>query len=282
MMTSCTSKPSRVAAVGVALLMAGGGARAAEGPRLPLALASSANPLQRAAWTCEGGAPALAAGPNPSSSARRRFFLSGAGAAGAAEAPLVLAGAGLSGMGRMAEDTGWSLIRFKCLLSPDLRTARAFLFTVVGKAPVADAPEARAVDKTWASTLRWDVDVHQATLTHGVPETDDRDFRADCTPRSGRVSVHLTHTPAWLKKDGYVLIGLQAGNRSGLYVARGVLNDESGAYMPELSIGAEDPLLGDLAAGKVLAINVGRDLAYNVDLAGAAPSVRTFAAACRR
>jgi hypothetical protein len=257
-------------------VLGAGGAFAAQAPRLPLALSANANDLQRAAWACEAGAPVLA-GPG-------RYFLSGAGEAGTAEPPLVLGDHQLTGFGWLSDDRGWSVIRFRCDLAPDLRRATAVRYSILGVAkasagdPVGDGRPSMAT----SASKRWGADLQAATLAYGVPQTDDVDFQARCAPHSGKVTVWLGNTVEWLKAGGYVVLSLGDGTHTGLYVAHGVLNEEAGANMPEVTIAADDPIFVSMASGRTLLINIGRDLAYSLPLTGSTRPVRAFAALCAR
>ncbi len=275
----------RRVAVAAVMLMASGGAAPAKAPRLPASIAGGANPLQRAAWACEAAAPVLApASPlNSAPTVRRRYFLSGAGEAGTNEPPLVLSSGKLTGLGWLSDDRGWAVIRFSCALTPDLRRATKFGFSTIAEAAAANG-EPTAADAPAQSNgkLRtWQVQPSRAILDHSVDETDDRDFRADCVPHGGRATVVLSQTVPWLKKDGFVVVTLGDGTRSGLYVAKASFSEQGAAFVPELTVAANDPLFTWMATGQRLLINVGRDVAYSVPLTGAAEPVKAFAEVCR-
>jgi hypothetical protein len=260
----------------------GGAAVAALAPRLPPALAANANDLQRAAWACEAGAPVLAPSSATAKSVPARYFLAGAGEAGTAEPPLVLGSHDLSGFGWLSDDRGWSVIRFRCALAPDLRRATAFGYSVLAraKAPASDPTGSEARKDATSRSRTWSADLQEASLLHGVPQTDDIDFSARCKPHSGRVTVSATRTVAWLKTGGYVVLALGDGAHNGLYVARGRYQEEVGARMPEFSVPADAPLFDWMENGRILLVNVGGDLAYSVPLKGAPVPVRDFRTVC--
>ncbi len=275
---------SAVIAMIISIAAAGTASSAIRAPQLPASIAAGANDLQRAAWACEAGAPILAAGSTTAKTGRIRYFLSGAGEAGTNEAPLVLGGARLAGLGWLSDDKGWSVIRFSCALTPDLRRATSFGFSVVAEAAAANG-DPTASDSTAAppaSARTWQVRPSMAMLAHSVEETDDRDFRADCVPHSGKVSILLSQTVPWLKSNGFVVVTLGDGTRSALYVAKAAASEQAGTAMPEIQIAADDPLLSWMSTGKTLLINVGRDVSYSVPLSGADDPVRAFTVACRR
>ena len=266
-------------ALGVCLL-APGAVLAAGAPALAKSATRNANDLQRAAWACEAGARSLAsAGPSG------RFFLGGLDPdAGQGDKPtLILEGDRLTGFGRLSDDQEWSNIHFACTLSPGLGRANTFIFDVLSPIDTA-ASEHRSgvVAARNSARMTWSVGAAgPVTLVHGVKETDDRDFIADCATHSRQIEVRLTRTVKWLKADGYVTVGISTGAKSGLYVARGVMNDEFGAIMPVFTLDANDPLIDWMAAGASLLINVGDETVYTVSLKGAARAAKTFAAACQ-
>ena len=257
---------------------------AARAPRLTDAVAASANDLQRAAWACEAGAPALAAASDATKTGQVRYFLAAAGVAAADEPPLVLTPGHLVGVGLLSDDLGWSVIRFRCTLASDLRQAKVFTFSILARAktPVGDPTSSASLREAARPAKNWNTELKRATLSYGVPHTEDIDFWAECRTGVGSVSLQMGRTVDWLKKDGYVVLTLGEGSRSGLYVARGALDEEAGSYMPAVTISPGDSLFEWLTTGTTLSIDVGGDLAYTLPLKGAAAPAQAFAAACRR
>ena len=269
----------------LALLAASRGeAAAVQAPRIAASIAAGANDLQRAAWACEAGAPSLVSAQVLGPSGVARYILSGAGESGAAEPPLVLGSGKLSGFGWLSDDRGWSVIRFQCVLAKDLRRATAFSYTVLAKAgaPTGDPTAPEVAPKSGGRAKAWAVASAMATLSHGIDQTDDRDFRADCIPHSGRASLVLNQTVPWLKKDGFVVVSLGDGARSALYVARARYDEATTKYVPEISLAADDSLFDWIGSAQTLFVNIGRDLAYSLPLAGAAEPAGAFAAVCRQ
>jgi hypothetical protein len=245
-------------------------------PVLPKAIAASANDLQRAVWACEAAAQAKAP-------AHARFFLGTVdhGAGPGDQPPLVLTGSTLTGLGQASNDKGWFNISFTCSLTPALDAARSFtphgLWPIKPSDAVPSPAIPAAIGKTWyvAGTDR-------LTLTHGVKETDDRDFVATCAAKSGVVDIRLTHTASWLKAGGYATIAITANGKSLLYVARGAADENLGAVIPVLSVPTGDPLFAQIASGAELSITIGADTVYSVLLKGAGTPVRSFTAGCVR
>jgi hypothetical protein len=267
------------------LLPASTTAVASQPPPLPKQIAANANDLQRAVWACEAGARYLAPG-SKTTSVPPRFFLGSVSAGGALadKLPLVLDGGHLSGLGRLSTDQGWSTIRFECALSSTLGQATAFTFESLSpitedrsEAPPPAAARARGARMSW-----YVEGADTPTLVHGIRQTDDRDFAASCVAHSGNIKVALTNTVRWLKAENYVTVSLSNGPGSGLYVARGVMDDNLAATVPVFTVNPDDPLVGWMTAGRSLLINIGGDLAYDVPLTGSARAVRRFEAACRR
>ncbi|TIS95543.1 hypothetical protein [Mesorhizobium sp.] len=267
----------------IALVSASTIASAAEAPRLSADLSKNSNDLQRAVWACEGGATSFQEGSGQKSSGRTRFFLGTVGAsASRSEQPLTLKENRLSGLGSLSNDKGWSSIRFDCTLSPDLRKPMAFKFDILSPIPDSSSPPDDSDAAKAADTGKnWYVDTSgPIVLTHGVKETDDRDFVASCAKSSGKIQVSLTNTVKWLKDGNYVTVGISGGPGSGLYVGRGVIDDNLGVAMPVFKASAKDPLLGWIASGSSLHINLGGESTYDVSLKGSAQAARAFAAAC--
>jgi hypothetical protein len=231
--------------------------------------ATPGNDLQRAAWACEGAAPALAAARG------QRFFLGTVDASAAQHIapPLVLAGTRLSGAGSLSGNAGWFNIRFSCQLSPDLAKATAFSFQKVSPSAAAPPPMSNT---PITPAKRWSADAR--SISFGVPETDDIDFDASCA--KGVTTVYLQRTVAALKQGGFVTVSLTAGGFSGLYVAKGVMSEEAGVYLPQFPLPAGDGLADAMARGQSLHINIGGDTAYDLPLKGGSAVLSRFAAAC--
>lgn len=280
-----TFRPFRRAVAGI-LLVGAAPVHAANAPVIPEETAADANPLLRAVWACEAGAQHAETAARPDAGVRPRFFLGTID--GRAEEhetpPLTLTGSRLTGSGQVSDDAGWSRIGFECTLSADLRQATAFAYKRMPALPeTGTAPRPEATEAAGAAGMSWYVaDLGGPFLFHGIPETDDRDFVARCGTGPDTVAVTLTRTTEWLKEDTYVLVGLTIDAGSGLYVARGVLDENLGAYMPGFTITETDPLLAWLAKGRSLRVNIGNpaEVLYEVSLKGSAKPIKDFAVAC--
>ncbi len=229
------------------------------------------NKLQRAVWACEAGAQKFSA--QKANQSTPRFFLNGADRSAAQELgsspPLLLLGNKLGGIGRMSDDDGWHNIHFECTLTPDLKVATAFEIKRQWKMPVNthEVPQSPAIS---ASTpkMAWHAGTEGPalkTLTFGIPETDDRNFMMSCLPGSNMIVIPLTQTIRGLQSDHYSAVTITAGSYTGLYIARGALDEGSGAVMPVLTVDlANDPLLQKIRKDQNLHINISGELAYDV------------------
>lgn len=252
-------------------------------PVLPEKMAHDTNDLQRAAWACESGAATFM--QQPDTAGRARLFLGTVDAsANVNDKPaLTLQGNRLSGFGKMSDDRGWSNIRFECSLSQDLRQATAFKADLLSSIPQGKGPppQSGVIKAADSDRMSWRVEAPGPVgLVHGVPETDDDDFRASCLKGMGEIHVDLTNTVKGLKPSGYVTVNITSGSGSGLYIAHGAMDDEAGVALPAFSASTKDPLWHWMATGKSLLVNIGSDYVYEVSLKGSTQSVKALIAAC--
>jgi hypothetical protein len=256
-------------------------ALAANPPPLSKAIARNANDLQRAVWACEAGAQSFAPARKSGGS---RFFLGvvdhSAGLNN--QSPLTLSSGHLSGLGQVSTGQGWSNIRFNCGLAPAFDQAKSFTFTIVSPVKANSSTPSDAAKAIGSAEMTWHVDgADPLVLVHGIKETDDQDFVASCTAKSGTIEVHLTRTAPWIRPDDYVTVSMVTGGKSLLYVARGMMDDNLGAAMPVFSVGTDDGLMTSIAAAGEILINLGAETAYSVPLRGSAGSISSFGKACR-
>jgi hypothetical protein len=263
----------------LALFMTVPTAAFAQAPKLSEGMARNTNDLQRAAWACEGGASSFESGKAAGNGAR--FFLGTVDASGNRnEPPLILKGNSLSGLGSLSDGKGWFNIKFDCTLSADLRQPTAFKFETLNPIPASTTSPQPSVARTAdGDEMKWTAQTgDSARLVHGVPETDRQDFYAGCS--KGRIEVQLQNTVSWLKAGTFASVSISDGSLSGLYVAKPVMDDESGAFIPVISLDAKDPLPQWIARGNNLHINIAAESVYDVPLRGSAQAAKTFAAAC--
>ncbi|HEU0096654.1 MAG TPA: hypothetical protein VFQ52_09375 [Rhizomicrobium sp.] len=125
-----------------------------------------------------------------------------------------------------------------------------------------------------SSDMRWQFD--GISLIHGVPQTDDSDFSASCA--TGKTVIHLYRAAPGLTNGGAV--ALAAGSFSGRYASHGVMSDEAGVALPELTVPSGDGLVDAMAKGRSLRITMDGAAAYDISLQGSRVAVARFAAAC--
>lgn len=118
-------------------------------------------------------------------------------------------------------------------------------------------------------------------LQHGVPQTDDRDFRADCSTQSGFAKITFQQAPAGLLEGMPQAVRITAGDFEGTYNAFGSSSaNEAGVSLPEVNIEMTDPLWEAMIRQSELSISVEGLPAYPVSLKGSANPVRLFVATC--
>lgn len=127
-----------------------------------------------------------------------------------------------------------------------------------------------------SSDMRWQFD--GISLTHGVPQTDESDFSASCA--TGKTILYLRQPVPGLADGGSVAVALAAGSFSGRYAGHGVMSDEAGAVLPELTVPPGDGLVDAMAKGLSLRVTIEGAAAYDISLAGSHAAVARFAAAC--
>ncbi|MEP3045263.1 MAG: hypothetical protein ABJL55_05030 [Roseibium sp.] len=120
-----------------------------------------------------------------------------------------------------------------------------------------------------------------SVLQHTVPQTDDRDFHAQCGTQSGFALVTFQQAPAGLIEGMPQGVRITAGEFSGFYNAFGSSNNnEAGLSLPEITLEMTDPLWEALIRQSELSITVEGMPTYSVSLNGSANPVRLFNATC--
>ncbi|WFE90048.1 hypothetical protein K1718_01495 [Roseibium porphyridii] len=118
-------------------------------------------------------------------------------------------------------------------------------------------------------------------LQHAVPQTDDRDFRADCTTQSGFAKITFQQAPAGLLEGMPQAVRITAGDFQGTYNAFGSsAANEAGVSLPEVNIEMTDPLWEAMIKQSELTIAVEGLPTHGVSLKGSANPVRLFVATC--
>lgn len=120
-----------------------------------------------------------------------------------------------------------------------------------------------------------------SVIEHTVPQTDDRDFRADCTTQAGFAKITFQQAPAGLQEGMPQAIRISAGDYLGSFNAFGSSSANSqGVSLPEVNIEMTDPLWEAMIKQSELSISIEGLPAYQVSLKGSANPVRLFVATC--
>ncbi len=118
-------------------------------------------------------------------------------------------------------------------------------------------------------------------IQHTIPQTDDRDFSAQCGTQSGYAAVTFQQAPAGLTEGMPQSVFITAGDFSASYNAFGSSsNNEAGVSLPEITLEMTDPLWQAMIQQSELSITVEGMPAYAVSLKGSANPVRLFVATC--
>ncbi|WP_428672322.1 hypothetical protein [Roseibium sp.] len=118
-------------------------------------------------------------------------------------------------------------------------------------------------------------------IQHTVPQTDDRDFRAECGTQSGFAKITFQQAPAGLQEGMPQAVRITAGDFEGAYNAFGSSSlNEAGVSLPEVNIEMTDPLWEAMIRQSELSISVEGMPAYVASLKGSANPVRLFVATC--
>ncbi len=118
-------------------------------------------------------------------------------------------------------------------------------------------------------------------LQHGVPQTNDRDFRAECSAQTGFAKITFQQAPQGLKEGAPQTVRVNAGEYSATYTAFGSSNsNEAGVSLPEVNVEMTDPLWEAMIRQAELSISMDGLPALPVSLKGSANPVRLFVATC--
>lgn len=118
-------------------------------------------------------------------------------------------------------------------------------------------------------------------LTHGVPGTDDIDFRAACLTQSGQATIVFAQTSASTSEGKTEPVSISSGGFSMTYSAVGSSrNNQYGQSFPQIALPMTDPLWQAMIKESQLTIQVQGTPAYSVSLKGSATPVRLFLATC--
>ncbi|MEP4770268.1 MAG: hypothetical protein ABJY83_20380 [Roseibium sp.] len=168
-------------------------------------------------------------------------------------------------------------------ISGDLETIVQDRLSQSGSSAIANP---QPVMVTPSETRQWAVEPGSqpgalSVLQHTAPQTDDRDFYAQCGTQSGFALLTFQQAPAGLTEGMPQGVSITAGDFSGFYNAFGSSsNNQTGLSLPEITIEMTDPLWEALISQSQLSISVEGMPAYSVSLKGSANPVRLFNATC--
>lgn len=118
-------------------------------------------------------------------------------------------------------------------------------------------------------------------LEHGVPQTDDRDFRADCSAQTGFAKITFLQATSEFYEGLTREVRVYAGDFKARYTAFGSSNaNELGLSLPEVNVEMSDPIWETLIRESELSIEIEGMPTYTVSLKGSANPVRLFVATC--
>ncbi|MTI01137.1 hypothetical protein [Roseibium sp. RKSG952] len=135
-------------------------------------------------------------------------------------------------------------------------------------------------DRTWhAETGTGPGDLSQ--LIHGVPGTNDTDFRAYCRTQSGDATVVFSQTNRNVRDGVSHPVRISAADFSRTYDAVGSpMNNQTGQSYPQITLPMSDPLWQELVRQREITVEVQGLPPYQVSLKGSASPVKRFMTVC--
>lgn len=156
-----------------------------------------------------------------------------------------------------------------------------------GNGPAATSPTGgRSVTVAPSEDRAWQTEPGNQSgaptyLTHGVPQTDDIDFRAACRTQSGQATIVFAQTSASTAEGVTEPVSISAGSFSMTYSATGSsANNQYGQSFPQITLPMTDPLWQTLIQESTISVKIQGTPAYTVSLKGSAKPVRLFVATC--
>lgn len=138
-----------------------------------------------------------------------------------------------------------------------------------------------AVAETRVWTLTEQKSPPLATLTYGVPETDDTFGTLSCTPHGGSVTLFLSTTSGRLKPGRRATAIASVGKTRAKITGKLTPNEEAAVPSFEGRLDARDALFAALGNGETLTVVVG-PARQSAPLAGQSEKFRKFVAACAK
>ena len=119
------------------------------------------------------------------------------------------------------------------------------------------------------------------SLAFAVPNTEESEFTAVCSPASGEATVALGRSAPEVQPGRTVSVVFSAGSFSQSYRATGSdVSQMSGLSNPLVKLKADDPLWPAIIRGSYLTIQIGSAAPYVLSLKGSAANARQFLAFC--
>ncbi len=141
----------------------------------------------------------------------------------------------------------------------------------------AAEPAPAASDAAWMFTSTKD----NGSLAFAVPNSDDSEFTAVCTPASSKATVALGRSAPEVQPGRTVTVGFSSGAFSQRYPATGSdVSQLSGLSNPLIQLNTDDPLWQAIIHGSSLTIQIGSAAPYSLSLKGSAAKARPFLAYC--
>ena len=141
----------------------------------------------------------------------------------------------------------------------------------------APAPAPVAGDAVWMFTSTRD----NGSLAFAVPNTEDSEFTAVCSPASNKATVALGRSAPEVQPGETVSVAFSAGGFSRSYQATGSdVSQMSGLSNPLVTLKTDDPLWPAIIRESFLTIQIGSAAPYVLSLKGSAVNARQFLAYC--
>ncbi len=119
------------------------------------------------------------------------------------------------------------------------------------------------------------------SLAFAIPNSDDSEFTAVCSPASNEVTVSLGRSSPEVQPGGPVTVGFSAGSYAQSYQATGSdVSQMTGLSNPLITLKTADPLWQAIIHGSDLTIQIGTAAPYALSLKGSAAQARPFLAFC--
>jgi hypothetical protein len=122
---------------------------------------------------------------------------------------------------------------------------------------------------------------NRATLTYGLPNSDQVEFVASCNRGSRQVEVSLSRSAPEVRPGASVSVTFTAGVYAHTFTASGSdINAITGRSRPELTVPTDDPFWTALIKEAFLVVQTGTAPPYALSLKGSSAAGRPFVEAC--